>query len=162
MCSASTANDFDLYVYDSSNNLLGSSTSPSYCEWLNLPLTAGQTYTIKTVSFSGTGTFRWAWSVNGAKVVWSVSGSIPTVGGNQFFSFPILHATDNIALSTCGPSGSDFDLYLASAGYAVLASSTSPSNCEALSRTPGSLGLYRLEEVSFTGTGAWSGTITTQ
>ncbi len=162
MCATYTANDFDLYVYDSSNNLLGSSTSPSNCEWLSLPLSAGQTYTIKTVSFNGTGIFRWAWSVNGAKVVWNVSGSIPSAGGGQYFSFPILHATDNIALSTCGPSGSDFDLYLTNAAYAVLASSTSPSNCESLSLTPGSLGLYRLEEVSFTGTGAWSGTITTR
>ena len=157
-CATSTANDYDLYVYNSAGTQLASSTTSSYCEWVGVNVVAGQTYTVKTLSYAGTGTYRSAWNVNGAQVVWSVSGSIGASGGNQTFSFPAL-SSGAISLSSCGPAGADFDLYLLDAGNAQLAASTTSSNCEALTYTPSARGLFRLEEVAYSGTGAWSGTI---
>ncbi len=159
-CAISTSNDFDLYVYNSSGTLLGSGTTSSYCDYVSLSVTAGQTYTVKTVSYSGGGTYRSAWNVNGAQVVWNVSGTISSSGGSQVFAFLTLSA-GTITLSTCGPSGTDFDLYLLSANNSTLASSTSSSTCETITYTPSSRGLFRLKEVSYSGTGSWSGTIKT-
>jgi len=159
-CATSAGNDYDLYLYNSAGTLLASSTTSSYCEWVGVPVSAGQTYTVKTLAYSGTGIYRSAWSVGGAQVTWNVSGSIGSSGGGEYFSFPILSAR-TINLSTCGPAGTDFDLYLQDPAYNTLASSTTPSNCEAVSYTPSARGLFRLEEVSYSGTGAWSGTIKT-
>ncbi len=159
-CATSTADDYDLYVYNSAGTLLSSGTTSSYCEWVSLNVAAGQTYTVKTVAYKGTGTYRSAWNVNGAQVVWNPppSGTITSNGGSQTFSFPTLSA-GAISLATCGPAGTDFDLYLLNAGNAQLASSTTTSNCESLTYTPSARGLFRLDEVSYNGTGAWSGTI---
>ena len=90
----------------------------------------------------------------------AMCGTLGTSGGSQTASFLTLSAGP-IALSTCGPSGSNFDLYLLSASGSRLATAASPSNCESLSYTASARGLFRLKEVSVSGTGAWSGTITT-
>ena len=160
MCPTSTTNDYDLYVYDSSGTLLAASYTPSSCEWITLGVSAGHAYTVKTVSYTGSGTYRWAWSVGNAPVVWHASGTISTSGGNQYFSIPTLSAGP-MALSLCGPSGAHDTLYLQDAGYHTLASATAPSACQSLSYTPGARGLYRVEAVAAGGTGAWSGTFST-
>jgi len=159
-CATSAGNDYDLYVYNSAGALLASSTTSSYCEWVGVTVSAGQTYTVKTLAYSGTGLYRSAWSVGGTQVTWNVSGAIGSSGGAEYFSFPTLSARA-INISTCGPAGKDFDLYLQDPAYNTLASSTTPSNCESISYTPSARGLFRLEEVSYNGAGAWSGTIKT-
>ena len=161
MCAASTGDRYSLYVYNSAGTLLASGTTASNCQWTGIGVSAGQAYTVKTVARSGTGAYSSAWNVNGAQVVWSVSGSITTNGGSQYVSFPILSAGP-ISLSSCGPAGANYDLYLQNARYRTLDSSTSTSNCEALTYTPGARGLFRLEEVSYSGTGPWTGTIKSQ
>ena len=97
-------------------------------------------------------------------MVWNLTGpgyNIGTTGGSQSVSFPILSA-GAISISTCGPAGANFDLYLTSAGGAILASGTTPSNCESVTYTPSARGLFRLKEVAVSGPGAWSGSITTE
>jgi len=161
MCAASTGDRYNLYVYNSAGTLLASGTTASNCQWVGVNVGEGQAYTVKTVARSGTGAYSSAWSVNGAQVVWSVSGSITTNGGSQYVSFPILSAGP-ISLSSCGPAGANYDLYLQNARFRTLNSSTSTSNCEALTYTPSARGIFRLEEVSYSGTGPWTGTIKSQ
>jgi hypothetical protein len=160
-CAINLGNVYQLSVYDSSGTLLGSGTASSYCNWVDLTtVTAGLTYTVKTVAVSGTGNYRSAWNVNGAQVAWTVGGSLGS-GASTTFRFPTLSAGP-MTLSSCGPAGTDFDLYLLDAHGATLASSTSPSNCESLTYTPAARDLYQLKEVSFRGNGSWTGTITTE
>ena len=160
MCPISTNNDYDLYVYDRSGTLLAASDTPASCEWATFDVTAGHAYTVNTVSYTGSGAYRWAWSVDNAPVVWHVSGTIRASGGNQYLSIPTLSAGP-MALSLCGPSGAHDNLYLKDAGYHTLASATAPSTCQSLSYTPVARGLYRVEVVAVGGTGAWSGTFST-
>lgn len=159
-CGIDNGNRYDLYIYDSHNTLLGSGLGASYCNWVSLSLTAGQAYSVKTLSVAGTGLYRSAWSVGGARVTWNVSGSIPTMGASKTFSFPTLNG-GAIMLSTCGPAGATYGLALLSAGGTTLASAAAPSNCQTLSYTAGSRALFRLQETAVSGSGAWSGTITT-
>jgi hypothetical protein len=159
-CAITTSNVYTLYVYDSSGTLLGSGTNSSYCNWVNITASASQTYTVKTVSVTGTGVVRSAWSINGAPVLWTIaSGSISTTGGVQESDFLTL-GSGTMTLSTCGPAGTTFNLYLYSATGVRLASATAASNCQSLSYTPSSRDLYRLREQAVSGPGAWTGTIT--
>lgn len=159
-CAVATTADDALYVYDDTGAEIARSATGAHCQWVDIAVSGGRTYTIKTVARAGTGTYRVAWSVNGARVIWNVSGRIDAEGARQYVSFPILQAGP-LMLSSCGPSNANFDLYLDDASRNTLASSTSPSTCESLSYTPGARGLYRLREMSASGTGAWSGTIST-
>jgi hypothetical protein len=151
---------YTLYVYDSSGTLLGSGTTSSYCNWVSITASASQTYTVTTVSVTGTGNYRSSWSINGGQVVWTVSGSISTTGGVQEFPFPIL-STGQLTLATCGPAGSTYYLYLYNAQSAKVASATAASNCQTLSYTPSKRDLYRLRETAVSGPGSWSGTVST-
>lgn len=47
-------------------------------------------------------------------------------------------------ISTRGPSGTNFALYLTDASGHILASSTSPSNRQSLTYTPSARGIFRL------------------
>ncbi len=160
-CALTTTNQYALYVFDSQGTQVGQGVTPSYCNWVDTALNGGQTYTVSTVAISGTGSYRSAWSINDASVVWTTGGSIAKAGGSNYFGFPTLSARP-LSLSTCGPAGADFDLYLISATGALLTGSASPSNCESLTYTPSTRGLFRLDEVAAQGSGPWSGTITTQ
>lgn len=160
-CATTTRAVFDLSVYDSSGALLGSGTTPSYCNWVDATVSAGRTYTVTTVAVTGTGTYRSAWSINGAPVVWNTNGTISTPGAAGTVGFPTLSAAP-ISISTCGPAGTTFALYLDSASGATLASATAPSNCQSLTYTPGARGLFLLQEAAVSGSGAWAGSITAQ
>ena len=161
MCPTRTTNDYDLYVYDRSSTLLAASDTPSSCEWATFDVTAGHTYTVNTVSYTGSGTYRWAWSVGNAPVVWHVSGTIRASGGNQYLSIPTLSAGP-MALSLCGRSGAHDNLYLKDAGYHTLASATAQSACQSLSYASRARGLYHVDVVAAGGTGAWSGIFSTR
>lgn len=165
-CAVDTSAQFSLFVYDDANNLITSSATPSNCQWVSLAVSAGQSYIVKTVAVTLNpsdllpGLYTSAWNVNGAPVVWSVFGDIVSAGASQSFSFPTLSG-GSMVLSTCGPSGTNFDLYLLDAQNNILHSSTTPSNCQSFSYVAGTRGQFQLQEQSVSGTGVWTGYITT-
>ena len=57
---------YNLYVYDSAGNVLGSGTAASRCNWVRALVTAGQTYTVTTVSVAGIGAYRSVWRIGSA------------------------------------------------------------------------------------------------
>ena len=160
-CAVSTGDAVALYLYGPSGALLSSGSANSYCNWASASVSAGQTYTVKTVMTGGSGLYRSAWSVNGAPVVWNVGGSIDGSGTSKSYSFPTLGA-GAVALSSCGPTGTNYNRALTSSNGAALASAATGSACASLSYTSGGRALYRLVESSVSGSGAWNGTITTQ
>lgn len=183
-CAVTNGYTYTVSLADSTGSIGSGGTGAATCNYATATVSAGSVYTVTTTAISGTGAYRSAWNVNSAPVVWSLSNifgfavfsptvmeppilvsvpySITVAGGSQSVSFPAL-SNGQIALSTCGPAGSDFNLYLKSASNAILASSTAASNCQALTYTPTAPGLFRLVETSpFSDTGPWSGTITTE
>lgn len=159
-CAISNGAVYSVAIYGAGGSLLGKGTTSSYCNWASAPVSAGQTYTVTTSAVSGSGTYRSAWSVNGATVSWSAGSTLGTTGASKSFSFPIVNAGP-IAVSSCGPPGTIFDLALTSASGSTLATSTAPSNCQSLAYTPPARGLFRMIETSVSGTGAYTATITT-
>ena len=120
-CAVDTGNRYSLYVYDSNHTLLGSGTNSSYCNWAGVTVTAGQTYTVTTVSVAHSGDYRSSWSVGGALVIWKPFGTLETTGTSKTFSFPTL-AGGQIAISACGPNGTIYYASLLDANGNTLAS----------------------------------------
>lgn len=152
---------FDLYVYNSAGALVASSTATSYCNWVSVPVSADQAYTITTKAVSGTGVYLSAWNVNATPITWPLSGTINTTGGTAVPSIlsPSAHA---LTASICGPAGTTFALYLLDVHGTVLASATAASNCQTLTYTPGAQTMLRVKVVAVSGHGRWSGSVTTQ
>jgi hypothetical protein len=63
---AHDGDSYNLYVYDSGGNVLGSGTAASRCNRVRAQVTAGQTYTVTTVSVAGTGAYRSVWRLGSA------------------------------------------------------------------------------------------------
>jgi hypothetical protein len=198
-CGVDTGSYFTLAVYRS-GQLLASGTNANYCNWTSLSVSAGQVYTVTTTAHTGvTGIYRSSWSVNGAPVVWTASGTLSATSGSsathvasaahplavlagrplhelrsrvsaavaqttapssQTMSVPSL-GNGPITIAACGPSGTIYDTNLLAANGNLLASASASSNCQTLSYTPAARGLFRMQEVAISGSGNWSGTITT-
>ncbi|MFI5270015.1 MAG: hypothetical protein ACHQ7M_21770, partial [Chloroflexota bacterium] len=158
MCATNFGYNFTLKLY-AGGSLLGSSSTSSYCQWINTTLSSGRGYTVQTTAVSGSGLYRSAWSVNGAPVVWNAAGTIATAGASNSFSFPTLRAGP-LRISTCGPAGTEFHLALSKGNGTTVASSTAHSNCQSLSYTVGTPDLFHMVESSVSGSGPYSGSIT--
>ena len=66
IANARDGSTYNLYVYDGDGNVLGSGTTASRCNRVRAPLTAGQTYTVTTVSVAGTGAYLSVWGIGSA------------------------------------------------------------------------------------------------
>jgi polyvinyl alcohol dehydrogenase (cytochrome) len=154
-------NQYSVAVYGSSGRMIASSANPADCNWGQASVTAGQTYTVTTKSLSGTGPYLSAWAVNGATVTWPLGGTIATQGGVSIPSVMTLSAKP-ITASICGPSGTIFDLYLMDVHGHVLQSATAASNCQSLTYTPMVADMFRIKVVAASGSGRWTGKVTTQ
>jgi hypothetical protein len=66
VANAHDGNTYNLYVYDSDGNVLGSGTTASRCKRVRTPVMAGQTYTVTTVSVAGTGAYLSVWRIGRA------------------------------------------------------------------------------------------------
>jgi PQQ-like domain len=157
-CAVSASSTVNLAVFDRSGTLLGSTSTGAQCQKLAVSVSAGSTYSVQTTAASGIGAYTSTWTTGTSSVVDKVSGSIATVGLSQSDAFDLLGSS--IGVSACGPSGAVYYLYLLNSAGTVVRSATTASNCQSLSYTPATPGLYSIRVTSVTGTGRWSGTIT--
>jgi hypothetical protein len=152
-----------LSLYNAGNVLVESSSTPDVCQWIDTSLTAGKTYTaIVGMQGGGTGTFALSWSVDKTQVSWHIVGNSLSAGTFQIISRPTQDVSPGpINVSTCGPSGTHFALYLLDVNGSVVAQSTTSGACQSLSYTPPARGLYRLKEVDLSGSGTFVGSFAT-
>ena len=156
-----------LAVYDGQRRLLAQSTLSlslnhgSLCNWVGISVTAGLSYTVVISSHVGGGDFDFtsAWSINHTPVVWQLTSSTH-ISRRITVDFVIL-SPGIIRASICGQSHTRFVLSFRSGKDEVLASTAQPAQCQSLSYTPPNRDNYRLKVLATSGSGVWSGTITT-
>jgi len=167
--------DYDLYIYNSSQTLVASSTNSGNQSELisNFPVVANQTYYMKVVSWSGYSTSQ-AYYLR-AKV-YSDSGSpdqnepnnsfsaATTIGNNSTINANIHNSSDqdyykftltsrsNFTLSLSNiPSGTDYDVQLYNSSQTVIASSTNGGNSSEYISATLEAGTYFIRVYPYTG-----------
>lgn len=158
-----------LAVYDATGQLMAqtfttmttTAQSGSRCNWVSMETQAGHSYTVVVSAGTSGGHFAFtsAWSINNSPVHWPLSGTTHVTRRSEF-NFVIL-SPGSLSSTICGQQHTKFSFSFRNGRDGLLAGPTSPARCQTLSYTPPNRDNYRLKILAVSGSGSWSGTLTT-
>lgn len=164
--------DFDIYVYDSAQNLVSMAVKPDYPDECCFLIPQTGYYYLKMDPYSG-GTCYYQLFVNITSIAYEdgssygiaitlsgntiVNNSLPGPGGYGYFYYRISLSKDQrLRVYLEGPSGTDFDLYIYDSNLrqvAIAARYGSSESCGVVAR---SSGYYYIVVVPYYGTGQFT------